>query len=59
MGDDFALIGIGVVLTILYMVMGIGTARMLAKIKGRDIRLFDVFGWIIVMVVFASVGDCE
>jgi hypothetical protein len=57
--DDFAVAGIGALITALYMLMGIGAARMLAKIKDRELRIFDVFFWFVVLGVFASIGDCE
>jgi hypothetical protein len=57
--DEWALIGIGALVAIMYFVIGLGVARMMGKIKNRDIRIFDVFFWLLVCGVFATVGDCE
>lgn len=46
-----------IVITLLYAALGIGTTRAIAKMKGRDIKLFEVFFWPIVLCVVAAVGD--
>lgn len=57
--DDWFVAGSGALIMLMYCVIGIGVARMLAKIKNREIRIFDVFVWPIVCGVFATAGDCE
>ncbi len=57
--EDMALIGCGVIVAFFYFLIGLGVARMLAKIKGAELRIFHVFLWFIVCGVFAASGDCE
>lgn len=55
--ETFALVGTGFILALGYMVMGIGTTRAVAKMKGREIGLFEIFFWPVVLVVVAAIGD--
>jgi hypothetical protein len=47
----------GVLYAIFYVMFGLGTARATAKIKGRDLRVFDLAFWPVVLGVIAAVGD--
>ena len=42
---------------IFYVMYGLGTARAAAKMKKRDIRVFDIAFWPIVLGVIAVAGD--
>lgn len=57
--DDWAVFGIGVMIALFYVAIGIGVAKMLAKIKDRDLRFADVYVWFFVALIFAVAGDCE
>jgi hypothetical protein len=59
MSEDAALIGIGIVTTVAYMVMGFGVARAVARMKGQDVRLFVLCFWPIALGVIAATGDIE
>ena len=51
MNEYLAYIGIGFIIAVVYLLMGIGVSRMVAKIKGGEIRLAFVFIWFIVVIV--------
>ena len=55
--DDWALIGIGFLLTVLYTSIGVGVSRMTGILKDRSANLFEVFFWPIICLCYASVGD--
>lgn len=57
--DDWGLFAIGVMVAMIYLAIGFGVARMLAKIKERELRIFDLYLWFLVCIVFAIAGDCE
>jgi len=59
MSEGFSLIGIGAVLTIIYLVFGIGTARAVSKMKNTDFSLLFVFMWPVVLFVIAASGTIE
>lgn len=40
--DSYYLIGIGMVCTLMYLIAGIGVARVLFKLKGSDDRFFFI-----------------
>jgi uncharacterized membrane protein YkvI len=45
--------------TVMYLLMGFGVARMMAKINSKEVSLFDFIAWPIVCGVFAAAGRCE
>ena len=55
--NDLALIGVGILLTVIYMAIGVGVSRMTGILKERNINLFDVFFWPIICLCYATVGD--
>ena len=57
MSDTVAIAGSAVILTVAYMLLGIGVARATAKMKSRDARLFDLFFWPVMLGVIAACGD--
>ena len=56
--DSVALVCIGALLASMYFFMGLGVARMLAKIKSRELRISDICFWPVACGVFATIGDC-
>jgi hypothetical protein len=42
---------------VLYMVIGVGAARALAKLADREISLLDVCFWPISLIIFAICGE--
>lgn len=54
---DLITLGIGIVSAVIYMTIGLGAARITAKVKDRGLRLFDLFFWPIVLCVFAMFDD--
>jgi hypothetical protein len=55
--DYTAAVLTGVLYAIFYVMFGLGTARATAKLKGRDLRAFDLAFWPIVLGVIAASGD--
>lgn len=56
-GDIFGIIVLTVVLTVVYLIIGIGAARMVSAINERDFSLVDILLWPAVLIVYAVVGD--
>lgn len=46
-------------ITTLYIILGIGTARLIGYWKSRDISLGEIMLWPLVLIVMASIGDVE
>ena len=44
-------------LTVVYLIIGIGTSRMVATIKDGDILMPEILLWPAVLVIFAVTGD--
>ena len=42
---------------LVYFVIGVGTTKLVAKVKNRDIHLVEILFWPILLVVFAACGD--
>jgi len=59
MSEQLAYIGIGIMCTALWIVFGIGVARMVADIKQSKFSLTHVFIWPISLCVYAAIGDVE
>jgi len=59
MSDLIAHIGIGALRTLYWMVLGIGTARMVAEINKNSFSLVYVFLWPVFLCVFAATGRIE
>jgi len=57
--DEIAIAGSAVLITLMYFLVGLGVAKMMAKIKNRNISIFDICMWVIVTLVFATTDDCE
>lgn len=45
--------------TVLYILLGIGVTRAVAKIKDRPICLVEIFVWPMVLIIIAATGDCN
>lgn len=53
MANDVVLIGT----TLIYLIIGIGTTRVIAKLKAREISIFEIFFWPLALSIFAFFGD--
>lgn len=56
-GDELGSVLLTIFLTAVYLIIGIGAARMVAAIKERDISLLDVLLWPAALIVYAIAGD--
>lgn len=56
---EIFLLLIGAISMLVYCIIGVGVARMVADVKKREIRIIDILFWWIVCVVFAICGDCQ
>jgi hypothetical protein len=43
--------------TFLYLIFGIGTTRVLSKLKESDIHLMDILFWPLVLIILACTDD--
>ena len=46
-------------LALLYAYVGLGVAKMAAKINNRQVRSIDIFAWWLTLIVFASCDECQ
>ncbi len=49
----------GFIYAIFYFMAGLGVARTVAKLKGRDLRIFDFAFWPLVLGILAAFGDID
>jgi hypothetical protein len=52
-------VGIGVLVTLVYCLMGIGVARAVSKMKGEDFPMVIAILWPIALAVIAWYGDVD
>lgn len=54
---DFQFAVVVVFFTVIYILLGVGVTRAVAKIKDREINLVEIFLWPMVLVAIAATGD--
>lgn len=57
--ETYQIIIITITLAVLYAYVGLGVAKMAAKINSRQVRSIDIFAWWMTLIVFASCDECQ
>lgn len=57
--ETYQIVTVTFSLALLYAYVGLGAAKMAAKINNRQLRSIDVFAWCVTLIVFASCDECQ